>query len=207
MMAKAFPPPSGITASSPFPSPNTGNPIRSLSLGAFHFNYDYIPPPHTPQILCHRHHHRRVNRGSILLTGVRERPMLLSVCSRFKKNRTSLSLSPSSSSPPGASSSLIVCFSQRQTTEQLEQEELEFERLFSNLNRATLKREPGSVSSAVFLVTGTTIGSLSLHPSWLVQWILAIPAVTQESGFLGSAIHCIFCWVFMVGGCSLLKLM
>jgi tyrosine-specific transport protein len=28
--------------------------------------------------------------------------------------------------------------------------------------------------------------------------ILAIPAVTQESGFLASAVACIGCWVFMV---------
>lgn len=40
------------------------------------------------------------------------------------------------------------CFSQRQSTEQIEQakeeEVYEFERLFSNLNQATLKREPGN---------------------------------------------------------------
>lgn len=28
--------------------------------------------------------------------------------------------------------------------------------------------------------------------------ILAIPAVTQDSGFLASAVACILCWVFMV---------
>jgi hypothetical protein len=28
--------------------------------------------------------------------------------------------------------------------------------------------------------------------------ILAIPAVTQESGFLASTVTCIFCWAFMV---------
>ncbi|XP_062016662.1 uncharacterized protein LOC133733070 isoform X1 [Rosa rugosa] len=64
----------------------------------------------------------------------------------------------------------------------------EEERLFSNLNQATLKREPPSLSSAVFLVAGTTVGA----------GILAIPAVTQESGFLASAITCIFCWAYMV---------
>ncbi|OWM73563.1 hypothetical protein CDL15_Pgr026662 [Punica granatum] len=67
-------------------------------------------------------------------------------------------------------------------------EELEVERLFSNVNQATLKREPGSLSSAIFLVAGTTVGA----------GILAIPAVTQESGFLASAVTCIICWVFMV---------
>ncbi|KAK4407505.1 Tyrosine-specific transport protein [Sesamum angolense] len=64
----------------------------------------------------------------------------------------------------------------------------EFERLFSNLNQATLKREPGSLSSSIFLVAGTTVGA----------GILAIPAVTQEAGFLASAIICILCWIFMV---------
>ncbi|KAJ9699049.1 hypothetical protein PVL29_007901 [Vitis rotundifolia] len=77
------------------------------------------------------------------------------------------------------------CFSkaQRQSDEQVE-----FERLFSNLNQATLKREPGSLSSAIFLVAGTTVGA----------GILAIPAVTQESGFLASAVTCFLCWVYMV---------
>ncbi|XP_051134287.1 uncharacterized protein LOC127253650 isoform X2 [Andrographis paniculata] len=69
-----------------------------------------------------------------------------------------------------------------------EDERYEFERLFSNLNQATLKREPGSLSSAIFLVAGTTIGA----------GILAIPAVTQESGFIASALICILCWIFMV---------
>ncbi|KAF3782444.1 Tyrosine-specific transport protein [Nymphaea thermarum] len=64
----------------------------------------------------------------------------------------------------------------------------EFERLFSNLNQVTLKRDPGSLSSAVFLVAGTTVGA----------GILAIPAVTQESGFLASSVTCVFCWLYMV---------
>uniref|UniRef100_A0A6M2EFK5 Amino acid transporter transmembrane domain-containing protein n=1 Tax=Populus davidiana TaxID=266767 RepID=A0A6M2EFK5_9ROSI len=69
-----------------------------------------------------------------------------------------------------------------------QQEEYEVERLFSNLNQVTLKREPGSLSSAILLVAGTTIGA----------GILAIPAVTQESGFLASSVACILCWIFMV---------
>ncbi|KAI4383710.1 hypothetical protein MLD38_009516 [Melastoma candidum] len=80
------------------------------------------------------------------------------------------------------------CFALRGETAEEERSELEFERLFSNLNQATLKREPGSLSSAVFLVAGTTVGA----------GILAIPAVTQESGFLASAVTCVVCWVFMV---------
>ncbi|OVA13833.1 Tryptophan/tyrosine permease [Macleaya cordata] len=75
----------------------------------------------------------------------------------------------------------LQCISQRKSTE-------EFERLFSNLNQVTLKREPGSLSSAIFLVAGTTVGA----------GILAIPAVTQEAGFLASAITCVFCWIYMV---------
>ncbi|KAI5008633.1 hypothetical protein ZWY2020_009681 [Hordeum vulgare] len=46
----------------------------------------------------------------------------------------------------------------------------QLERLFSNVNKATMKHEPG---------------------------ILAIPA-TQEVGFLASAVTCIFCWAYMV---------
>ncbi|KAK7300286.1 hypothetical protein RJT34_11128 [Clitoria ternatea] len=86
---------------------------------------------------------------------------------------------------------LHKCFSQKQsqsTPKKEEQQRLEFERLFSNLNQATLKREPGSLSSAVFLVAGTTVGA----------GILAIPAVTQEAGFLASAVTSILCWIFMV---------
>nr|GME06464.1 tyrosine-specific transport protein isoform X2 [Ipomoea batatas] len=79
-------------------------------------------------------------------------------------------------------------FSGQQVQKQEDEQAYEFERLFSNLNQATLKREPGSLSSAIFLVAGTTIGA----------GILAIPAVTQESGFLASAVTCIGCWIFMV---------
>lgn len=96
------------------------------------------------------------------------------------------------------SPSLFKCYSQRQSTEPkteeiegekgYEEQVYEFERLFSNLNQATLKREPGSLSSAIFLVAGTTVGA----------GILAIPAVTQESGFLASAVVCIICWIYMV---------
>ncbi|CAD6222727.1 unnamed protein product [Miscanthus lutarioriparius] len=64
----------------------------------------------------------------------------------------------------------------------------QLERLFSNLNQATMKHDPGSVTSAIFLVAGTTVGA----------GILAIPAVTQEAGFLASAVICILCWSYMV---------
>ncbi|XP_048136824.1 tyrosine-specific transport system isoform X1 [Rhodamnia argentea] len=118
------------------------------------------------------------------------------------RNRRSFHLPPTLRSPgggpslrshrlssPSASSELwrtvrLRCSSQGQSAEE---SELELERLFSNLNQATLKREPGSLSSAVFLVAGTTVGA----------GILAIPAVTQESGFIASAVTCIFCWIFM----------
>ncbi|KAL8170852.1 hypothetical protein V2J09_022656 [Rumex salicifolius] len=92
-----------------------------------------------------------------------------------------------------SANSTVKCSAQKPPTPQpptvVEQEQrYEFERLFSNLNQATLKREPGSVASSVFLVAGTTVGA----------GILAIPAVTQESGFLASSVACIVCWVYMV---------
>ncbi|KAK1678176.1 hypothetical protein QYE76_039024 [Lolium multiflorum] len=64
----------------------------------------------------------------------------------------------------------------------------QLERLFSNVNQATMKHEPGSVTGSILLVAGTTVGA----------GILAIPAVTQEAGFLASAVTCIFCWMYMV---------
>ncbi|XP_074289994.1 uncharacterized protein LOC141616763 isoform X1 [Silene latifolia] len=70
----------------------------------------------------------------------------------------------------------------------MKDKEFEFEKLFSNLNQASLKHEPGSLSSSIFLVAGTTVGA----------GILAIPAVTQESGFLASTMACIGCWAYMV---------
>uniref|UniRef100_A0A0D9X2J6 Amino acid transporter transmembrane domain-containing protein n=1 Tax=Leersia perrieri TaxID=77586 RepID=A0A0D9X2J6_9ORYZ len=84
------------------------------------------------------------------------------------------------------------CFCSQQYTERpssssSQQEQQQLERLFSNLNQATMEHEPGSVTSAIFLVAGTTVGA----------GILAIPAVTQEAGFLASAVTCIFCWIYM----------
>lgn len=61
------------------------------------------------------------------------------------------------------------------------------ERMFSNLNEVSLKHEPGSLVSAVLLIAGTTVGA----------GILAIPSVTQESGFLASSVACIGCWLYM----------
>jgi len=46
----------------------------------------------------------------------------------------------------------------------------------------------GSLVSAVLLIAGTTVGA----------GILAIPSVTQESGFLASSVACIGCWLYMV---------
>jgi tyrosine-specific transport protein len=50
-------------------------------------------------------------------------------------------------------------------------------------------KQTGSLSSAVLLIAGTTVGA----------GILAIPSVTQESGFLASAVTCVTCWIYMVG--------
>ncbi|XP_020275225.1 uncharacterized protein LOC109849764 [Asparagus officinalis] len=86
--------------------------------------------------------------------------------------------------PPHKSPALTRCSAQPQGRQPTE----EFERLFSNLNQATMKREPGSITSGILLVAGTTVGA----------GILAIPAVTDEAGFLASAIVCILCWIYMV---------
>ncbi|URE26798.1 Tryptophan/tyrosine permease family [Musa troglodytarum] len=60
----------------------------------------------------------------------------------------------------------LKCFSQKQSVQ-------EFERLFSNLNQATMKREPGSVTSGILLVAGTTVsmamrtlGKFGVQAAW-----------------------------------------
>ncbi len=89
-------------------------------------------------------------------------------------------------------------------------------RLFSNLNPKTLKHEPGSVWGASALVAGTTVGAgicdcnNSVHRVW---WsctlcgsstnhprtgILALPAVTIDSGFVASSVALVGCWVYAV---------
>jgi len=55
----------------------------------------------------------------------------------------------------------------------------------------------GSLVSAVLLIAGTTVGA----------GILAIPSVTQESGFLASSVACIGCWLYMVRRHFFLKLL
>ncbi|GMG99966.1 hypothetical protein Nepgr_001806 [Nepenthes gracilis] len=127
----------------------------------------------------HHHHHRRKPSNSV------QNDLLSTNSIHFSRTHPRFSM--------------IKCLSQRQSTQQppppakqeqqqQQDEYYEFERLFSNLNQATLKREPGSLSSAIFLVAGTTVGA----------GILAIPAVTKEAGFLASAVACIICWIFMV---------
>ncbi|RZC89217.1 hypothetical protein C5167_030911 [Papaver somniferum] len=98
----------------------------------------------------------------------------LSHTSRFQSSSRGLS-------SPSLKPLVLNCSFQKNST-------ADSERLFSNLNQVTLKREPGSLISAILLVAGTTVGA----------GILAIPAVTQEAGFLASAITCIFCWLYMV---------
>ena len=66
-------------------------------------------------------------------------------------------------------------------------------RLFSNLNPSSLKHEPGSVLGAAALVAGTTVGA----------GILALPAVTAESGFAASSAALVGGWLFSVGECFL----
>lgn len=61
-------------------------------------------------------------------------------------------------------------------------------RLFSNLNPSSLKHEPGSVLGAAALVAGTTVGA----------GILALPAVTAQSGFAASSAALVGGWLFSV---------
>ncbi|KAF8398131.1 hypothetical protein HHK36_017057 [Tetracentron sinense] len=61
-------------------------------------------------------------------------------------------------------------------------------RRFVPNNECLIKHDYRSLSSGIFLVAGTTVGA----------GILAIPAVTQEAGFLASAVTCILCWIYMV---------
>ncbi|KAL6966678.1 hypothetical protein U1Q18_032464 [Sarracenia purpurea var. burkii] len=153
--------------------------------------YFRTPSPLERSNLSHSHRHQdRIKTGNSAAGGGDggggRRPMPSRGC--FQKD-------PSSPSKPTPSS--VRCLSQRQSTQEEQEqgqqrrggeEEFELERLFSNLNQVTLKREPGSLTSAILLVSGTTVGA----------GILAIPAVTQESGFLASTVTCILCWVFMV---------
>ncbi|KAL5707705.1 hypothetical protein ACHQM5_018574 [Ranunculus cassubicifolius] len=97
-----------------------------------------------------------------------------------KNNLLQFTFKPSSSSSPLIS---FKCVSQNQSTNNKDSN-----RLYSNLNQSTLKREPGSLISGTLLVAGTTVGA----------GILAIPAVTQEAGFLASSVACILCWIYMV---------
>jgi len=62
----------------------------------------------------------------------------------------------------------------------------ERERLFSNVNAETLQHEPGSVAGSMALVAGTTVGA----------GILALPAVTQDAGYLPSSAVILGCWAF-----------
>ncbi|XP_026457222.1 uncharacterized protein LOC113357945 [Papaver somniferum] len=127
------------------------------------------------QVSPHHHHISLVitNRGPPSTQFLAKK---LSHTSRFQSSSRGLSLSSPSLKPL-----VRKCSFQKKSTE-------DSERLFSNLNQVTLKREPGSLISAILLVAGTTVGA----------GILAIPAVTQEAGFLASAITCIFCWLYMV---------
>ncbi|KAF3326217.1 Tyrosine-specific transport protein [Carex littledalei] len=112
-------------------------------------------------------------------------PLSAQTTRHYKKCRSAVMktsrLAPQPLSLSRVSSKAFRCFSQRQSTEQLE-------RLFSNVNQVTMKHEPGSVTSGIFLVAGTTVGA----------GILAIPAVTQDAGFLASAVTCTLCWMYMV---------
>lgn len=105
---------------------------------------------------------------------------------------------------------VIKCFSNRQSQSTEQEFEFEFERLFSNLNQATLKREPGnyffflffwflivsfcwidvlilftgSLSSAILLVAGTTVcyvfWKFILFRLCLVLWYCVLKVVSHS---------------------------
>ncbi|KAM1040899.1 hypothetical protein FF1_030168 [Malus domestica] len=122
---------------------------------------------------------------SLHYSGHRPLPLAHSYSTSYTKTRRRSKRRSDYSSRGERGNVVIKCLSKESETE------AEFElqrRLFSNLNQTTLKREPGSLASAILLVAGTTVGA----------GILAIPAVTLESGFLASALTCILCWLYMV---------
>ncbi|KAH7435031.1 hypothetical protein KP509_06G046100 [Ceratopteris richardii] len=98
--------------------------------------------------------------------------------SRERKEGSSMNLAPPRTSDVGQDFGNISDSQELRT----------YERLFSNLNEANLQHDPGSLSSAILLIAGTTVGA----------GILAIPAVTQEAGFLASSFTCLLCWLYMV---------
>ncbi|XP_050139682.1 uncharacterized protein LOC126615817 isoform X1 [Malus sylvestris] len=125
------------------------------------------------------------SRLSLHYSGHRPLPLAHSYSTSYTKTRRRSKRRSDYSSRGERRNVVIKCLSKESETE------AEFElqrRLFSNLNQTTLKREPGSLASAILLVAGTTVGA----------GILAIPAVTLESGFLASALTCILCWLYMV---------
>ena len=62
-------------------------------------------------------------------------------------------------------------------------------RLWSNVNAATMRHEPGSLFGSACLVAGTTVGA----------GILALPNATVDAGFGASAAVLGGCWAFMAG--------
>ncbi|KAL8055654.1 hypothetical protein ABFS82_04G068900 [Erythranthe guttata] len=146
-------------------------------------------PARTPKSSLH-------SNPRTLISKIKNQKVLIAASSNFHRTRFPFSRGIFVDSPSRA---LVKCLSKepssnvqenQQPVQQADAEEQVrgFESLFSNVNQATLKREPGSLSSSIFLVAGTTVGA----------GILAIPAVTQEAGFLASAVTCISCWMYMV---------
>ncbi|XP_051134288.1 uncharacterized protein LOC127253650 isoform X3 [Andrographis paniculata] len=83
-----------------------------------------------------------------------------------------------------------------------EDERYEFERLFSNLNQATLKREPGSLSSAIFLVAGTTVVTGLLIAEVNVNTMCelgsgGVSLVSMAKRTLGNAGVQVACWCYI----------
>uniref|UniRef100_A0A0E0EFM4 Uncharacterized protein n=1 Tax=Oryza meridionalis TaxID=40149 RepID=A0A0E0EFM4_9ORYZ len=94
-------------------------------------------------------------------------------------------------------------------SQQQQQQNQQLERLFSNLNQATMKHEPGEAQHASLNFLVHTCFAFEMHRNGTVPHLdvrechqFDLPCgwhnVTQEAGFLASAVTCIFCWIYMV---------
>ncbi|KAJ7294947.1 hypothetical protein O6H91_Y222500 [Diphasiastrum complanatum] len=102
--------------------------------------------------------------------------------------KTDSNLNPDAPSVPVSSNVSNPQEQLHNTDKQRKEVSWSYERLFSNLNEATRKHEPGDINNEILLIAGTTVGA----------GILAIPAVTQDAGFLPSSLACLLCWFYMV---------
>uniref|UniRef100_A0A7N0UZG9 Tyrosine-specific transport protein n=1 Tax=Kalanchoe fedtschenkoi TaxID=63787 RepID=A0A7N0UZG9_KALFE len=115
-----------------------------------------------------------------------------SICSLIQQRRVSVTR---------RGTDALRCFSQRKQ-EARGREVYEFERLFSNLNQSTLRREPGSLSSAVLLVAGTTVVTGLLIAEVNVRTMCelgsgGVSLVSMAKRTLGSTGVQVACWSYI----------